>query len=65
MEAKDLREKSADELKLELKKSRDALMKSRFSKSSGQLKNLAEIRSKRRDIARTLTILKEKGAKNG
>lgn len=64
MDAEQLRNKDIAELKIELKKTRGALMKSRFAKASSQLKNPSEIPSSRRTIARILTILKEKGAGN-
>jgi len=62
MRADELRERNAEELKGELKRNREELMKARFAKASNQLKNQAEVRAKRRNIARIMTILKEKNA---
>jgi len=64
MDAEQLRNKDIGELKAELKKTRAALMKLRFSKAAKQIKNPSEIRSSRRDIARIITVLKEKGVKD-
>lgn len=64
MDAEQLRNKDVPELKVELKKIRGALMRSRFGKASNQIKNPAEIPLNRRTIARILTILREKGVKD-
>lgn len=60
MKAKELREKSIDELKAEL----SDLFKTQFSLrvqlATQQLTNTAEIRKVRKDIARIHTILTEK-----
>jgi large subunit ribosomal protein L29 len=63
MKANELRERKVDELESELKRAREALSKARFARASSQLKNHAEIRSRKREIARILTILREKGKK--
>ena len=60
MEAKELREKTVEELKLEHKKLKEELFKARFAKAASQLKNFSELRSKRRDVARIMTVLNEK-----
>jgi len=60
MNAGDLRQKSSDELKLEL----DGLLREQFNlrmqKGTGQLSRPDQIRKVRRDIARIKTILTEK-----
>lgn len=63
MKAKELRDKSTDEL-VELEKTiaRD-LWKARFSNHSNQLDNTANIRNLRRDVARVKTLLTQR-AKN-
>ncbi len=61
MKAKDLREKSSEELKnieLELK---EKLFNLNFQKVLGQLQNPMKIKETKRDIARIKTILKERG----
>lgn len=61
MDASDLRDKSADELRDELLSLRKEAFNLRFQQSSGELKSAARIREVRRDTARVLTVLKEKG----
>ncbi len=60
MNAGDLRQKSSDELKLEL----DGLLREQFNlrmqKGTGQLSRPDQIRKVRRDIARIKTVLTEK-----
>ncbi len=61
MNASDLRDKSADELRDELLNLRKEAFNLRFQRSSGELKSTARMREVRRDTARVLTVLKEKG----
>jgi len=60
MNASDLRQKSGDELKLEL----DGLLREQFNlrmqKGSGQLSRPDQVRKVRRDIARIKTVMNEK-----
>jgi len=60
MNASDLRQKSSDELKLEL----DGLLREQFNlrmqKGTGQLSRPDQVRKVRRDIARLKTVLNEK-----
>ncbi len=63
MEVEELRERKVDELKLELKKAKEDLMKARFAKAADQLKNVADLRAKKKDVARIMTIIREKGDK--
>ncbi len=60
MNAKELRQKSADELKLEL----DNLLREQFNlrmqKGSGQLSRPDQVKKVRRSIARIKTLLSEK-----
>jgi len=60
MNAGDLRQKSSDELKLEL----DSLLREQFNlrmqKGTGQLSRPDQVRKVRRDIARIKTVLNEK-----
>ena len=60
MKAGELRDKTPEEL-MELRtKLGKELMKTHFSKITGQLKNKNKISSLRKDIARLITILKER-----
>jgi large subunit ribosomal protein L29 len=60
MKAKELREKSKEELEKMLGDLKKKLQKLRFDLAEKRLKNVREIRTTKRDIARVLTILKEK-----
>jgi len=59
----DLRAKSDQELKDMLAEIKESLLKMRFKNAFGQLESTAEIRSARRQTARILTILRERGVK--
>ena len=60
MDASELRQKSSDELKLEL----DGLLREQFNlrmqKGTGQLSRPDQVKKVRRDIARIKTVLNEK-----
>lgn len=64
VKARELREKSNEELKEELKKLRVELFNLRFQLMTGGLTNPHRIRSVRKDIARILTILRERELKS-
>ena len=59
----ELREKSTEELKKMVAELKAKLLKLRFKNAFGQLENPMEIRKIRRQIARILTILRERGVK--
>lgn len=61
MKAKILREMSEEELKKQYNDNLDALYKLRIQKSLGQMENKKKIYNLKKDNARILTILKEKG----
>lgn len=63
MKASELRELSIEELKRREEELRRELMLARFAKTNQQLKNPLKIRGLRRDIARILTLIREKGGK--
>jgi large subunit ribosomal protein L29 len=60
MKAETIREMSADDLKAKAKELQEQLFRLRFQKSLGQLDNALKLKETRRDIARVLTVLKEK-----
>ena len=62
MNASELREKSAEDLKAELLKLRKESFNMRFQVANMQLENTARVRQVRRDIARIKTVLGEKSA---
>lgn len=60
MKAAKFRELSKDELKAKLDNAKMDLLKLRFEAAGNQLKNPLKKRGLRKDVARILTILKEK-----
>jgi len=60
VEAEKVREMTAADLEARVKELRMELMKLRFQKATNQLKNPLKKRELRKDIARALTIIKEK-----
>jgi len=60
MKARELRELSIPELKEKLSQLREELFNLRFQKTIHRLENPMRIRQVKRDIARILTILREK-----
>lgn len=61
MKIKELRKKTAVELEKLLKESQEKLREGRFKVHQNQLKNIREIRDVKHEIARLLTLIKEKG----
>lgn len=62
MNAKDLRDKTVDELRDELANLKKQSFNLRFQQATGQLENTAAVRNARRSAARVKTILNEKAA---
>ena len=62
MDAKELREKTPEELRDELAKLKKESFNLRFQQATGQLENTAAFKKARRDAARVKTILNEKAA---
>lgn len=60
MKAKEIRELTIEELKRREKDLRSELLDLRIKKATQQLKNPLRIREVRREIARILTIIREK-----
>ena len=63
MKASKIRDMSRDDLILEESELRKQLLKLRFQAATGQLDSAPKLRGIRRDIARIITILKEKESK--
>ena len=59
MKASELREKTADELKKELKDMKTELFHLRFQHAINQLDNPMRLRAVKKDIARVKTIIRE------
>ena len=62
MKAEQVRELSLDELDAKEKELREQLFKLRFQKAIGQLDNVNKLGETRRDIARVMTVRKQKQA---
>jgi len=60
MMADELRQKSAAELAVQEKEMREQLFRLRFQLAAGQMESVKKIRELRRDIARLLTVQREK-----
>lgn len=65
MKAKEIRDRSDDELRKALGDLEEQLFKLRFQKSTGQIENPIKIREVRKDIARMLTVMGERQAEEG
>ena len=62
MDAKELRDKSPDQLREDLASLKKESFNLRFQQATGQRENTARMRQVRRDAARVKTILNEKAA---
>jgi len=62
MKAKELKDKSVDELNAELLQQLESQFKMRMQKSTGQLNQTHLMKQTRRDIARIKTVLRQKTA---
>ncbi|HCP00417.1 MAG TPA: 50S ribosomal protein L29 [Rhodospirillaceae bacterium] len=60
MKAADVRVKTDDELRDQLRDLKKEAFNLRFQQASGQLENTARVRDVRRDIARVQTVLNER-----
>ncbi|MBE3576782.1 MAG: 50S ribosomal protein L29 [Limnochordales bacterium] len=60
MKASEIRQLDNDELQRRLSSLREELFNLRFQLATGQLENTSRIRQVRKDIARILTILRER-----
>ena len=60
MKASEIKDKSLEELKELETELEDTLFRAKFKNSANQLKNTAEIKTLRKDIARVKTVLRSK-----
>ncbi|HTY12939.1 MAG TPA: 50S ribosomal protein L29 [Candidatus Omnitrophota bacterium] len=60
MKALKMRESTMEELQKKVQDLRTELKNLRFQRAKGELKNLLKIKDIRHDIARALTVIKEK-----
>jgi len=63
MKAKDIREKSLDELEKELGELKSELFKLRFQNATNQLENPMKLKDVKKSIARIKTVLRERELK--
>ena len=63
MRAKDMRERSDEELEKLLVDTKDSLFRLRIKNATHQLDNTGDIERNRREIARILTIMNERSGK--
>lgn len=63
MKIKELREKNSEELQKLLNDKRESVRKLRFDIAAKQVKNNRQIRSNKKDVAKILTLIKEKHGK--
>lgn len=60
MKAKELRERTVEELRELETELREKLFRLKMQHYTGQLESVAELKAMKRDIARVLTVLKER-----
>jgi len=60
MKAVELREKTVEELREIEKELREKLFRLKMHHYTGQLESVAELKALKRDVARVLTVLKER-----
>ncbi len=65
VKASALRDKSVEELRQQEDSLREQIFKLRFQKSTGQAENPQKIWTVRKELARVLTVLRQKSAANG
>ena len=65
MSAKELRDKTPDQLREELVSLKKEAFNLRFQQATGQMEGTARMRTVRRDVARVKTILNEKARAAG
>lgn len=61
MNATEIRDLKTEEIENKLADAREELMKLRFQQVTGQLTDTSRLRSLRRDVARMMTVLAERG----
>ena len=61
MKPKAMRDLTGEELRQKMSETREELFKLRLQKSVGEIEQPMRIRTLRRDVARMLTVMKERG----
>jgi len=65
VKARQIREKSVDDIRQQEHDLREQIFKLRFQKATGQAENPQKITLARKELARVLTVLREKAAEAG
>jgi large subunit ribosomal protein L29 len=65
MKAKDLRQRSEEELETFIRERREEIWKLKFQHHTGQLENVARMTTAKRELARALTVRHERSAGKG
>ena len=65
MRARDVRDLGVDEMRVKERELREEIFRLRLRRGTGQLASPAKLRVARRDLARVMTILREKSASEG
>lgn len=65
MKANEVRDMTDEQLEASLREAREALFNLRFQHATGSLERVSEIGQRKRDIARMLTVARERGLANG
>jgi large subunit ribosomal protein L29 len=65
MEARELREMGGEELGRKLAELREEVFRLRLKRTTGQSENPMKLRETRRELARVMTVLREKGLAGG
>jgi large subunit ribosomal protein L29 len=60
MTSKEIRDLSSDEITVKIRSTREELLQLRLRKQTGQVEKTDQLRTLRKDVARLLTIQKEK-----
>jgi large subunit ribosomal protein L29 len=60
MKAAELRQLNQSELQVRLDEAKEEMFNLRFQRESGQLEDMSRLKATRREIARILTVLREK-----
>ena len=63
MKPREIRDLTAEEIERKIKENKEALFKLNLKLSTKQIENTSQIRQIKRDIARLITVLKEKKTK--
>jgi large subunit ribosomal protein L29 len=62
LKARDLREQPSEELEKLMEDLQEQLFKLRFQKATGQMDDVHKIANVRKDLARVITVIKEKSS---